>query len=241
MIPINPSGPTNVIRYTGEPNAPRKTHRLRANVQNTMRHLGTPVIIKHMYNDFDVQRGLAQKSPNFDDTYGQTRAEDPLSHGVGFVSIETALDEWVSPDGALVTGTTNSPGAGYTPAPKYRGYGPGFLTYVIFPDAAEDVFKPNEVGALIRIQRAQIQMGWYPEVNDNDLIVVVEIDDAEKVVADYERFLARSTNPVSLHGTDRQGRKEYGEDFGNRRIVNQQFETTLLPHKSPLYNVEIDR
>jgi hypothetical protein len=239
-FPLNADGLTNVIRYIGEENTPRSTRSLRSNVQNTMLHLGTPVIIKHMYNDYDVQNGVAIPSPNYDDVYGQVQNDDPLSHGVGFVSVETSLDEWVSPDGQLVVSAGN-PGAGYVPAPKYRGYGPGYLTYVIFPDAAEDVFKPNEVGALIRIQRAQIQMGWYPEVNDNDLIVVVEIDDADRVIATHERFLARSTNPVSIHGTNRQGRREYGEDFGNRRVVNQNFEVTLLPANHQLYNVELDR
>ena len=239
-FPYNPNGLTNVIRYTGEENVPRDSRSLRANVQDTMLLMGTPVVIKHMYNDYDVQQGIAQPSPNFSKTYGQTRGEDPISWGVGLTSVETKDGEWVSPTGKLVISPTN-PGAGYIPAPKYRGYGPGYLTYVIFPDASEDVFKPNEVGALIRIQRAQIQMGWYPEVNDNDLIVVVEIDDADKVIAEHERFLARSTNPVSLHGTNRQGRREYGEDFGNRRVVNQAFEATLLPANSPLYNVEIDR
>lgn len=243
IIVPGPSGVskvTNVVRYTGEENVPRETKSLRANIQDTMLRMGTPVVVKHMFNDYDVQQGIATQSPNFNRSYGQGRGEDPISYGVGYVSVETATGEWVSPTGELIVSASN-PGTGYIPAPRYRGYGPGYLTYVIFPDASEDVFRPNEVGALIRIQRAQIQMGWYPEVNDNDMIIVVEVDDAERIIAEHERFLARSTNPASVHGINRQGRREYGEDFGNRRVVNQAFEATLLPANSPLYGVEIDR
>lgn len=240
-IIINPDGPTNVVRYTGDSAVPYDMISLRGNSLDLMRWMGTPVLIKHMFNDDDVQAGRAIASPNFSSVYKQTRKDDPISYGVGYVSVETSFNEWVSPDGELVVGPTSSPGAGFTPAPKYRGYGPSFLTYVVFPDAAEDVFKPSPTGVLIRIQRAQVQMGWYPEVNDNDLIVVAEIDSAENIVATHERYLARMTNPVSIRGYDQHGRREYSEDFGNRRIINQQFETDLLPSNHVLYGVETDR
>jgi hypothetical protein len=226
----------NVIRYVGEPNVPYDTADLRANSLDLFRWMGTPVIIKHRYNPEDVASGIATQSPNWSDVYKQTRGKDPLSYGVGFVSVETSPDEFVTTDGRLTT-TANT---GIL-APRYRGYGPGYLTYVVFPDASEDIYKPNEIGVLQRIQRAQVQMGWYPEVNDNDLIIVTEIDDSENVIATHERFLARMTNPVSLHGFDQGGRREYTESFGNRRIINQQFELDLLPENHILYNVETDR
>src|SRR4051812_1540830 len=138
---INPNGPTNVIRYTGDPNVPYDMRALRANSLDLMRWMGTPIIAKHMYNDRDVKNGIAIVSPNWSTTYRQPRANDPISHGVGFVSVETQPGEWVSPDGRLVIADV-SPGVGYTAAPKYRGYGPGYLTYVMFPDVAEDVFRP---------------------------------------------------------------------------------------------------
>lgn len=238
---VNTNRITNVIRYVGGANVPHDIISLRENSLDLMRWMGTPVIIKHMFNDDDVKAGRAIASPNFSNIYKQTRKDDPISYGIGYVSVETSPNEWVSPEGKLVVGPTSSPGAGYTPAPKYRGYGPGYLTYVIFPDAAEDVFKPNEVGALIRIQRAQVQMGWFPEVNDNDLVMVAEINNGERIVATHERFLARMTNPVSIRGYDQRGRREYSEDFGNRHIVNQQFELDLLPSNHVLYGVESDR
>lgn len=236
-----PFGPlANVIRYIGDENLPRAIKQQRGNNLDALRRFGAPVIIKHMYNDEDVDSGIARPSENYDGVYGQTRKDDPVSHGVGFVSVETSDDEWVSPQGLIVQSPT-SPGAGYTPAPKYRGYGPGFLAYVIMPDVAEDVFKLNEVGALIKIQTAMVQMGWYPEVNDNDLITTVVIDQAERVVSTHERYLAKMTNPVSMRGLDRKGRRERNEDFGNRHVTDQNFEMTLIPKKDELYNVEMDR
>jgi len=233
-----------VIDLTSLPigDVPKSIRQLRANVANTMLRFGSPVIIKHMYNSTDVDAGIAKKSPNFEDAYGQTRHNDPLSHGIGFVSVEESEDEWVTPDGKLhPVQTTISPGSGFTPAPKYRGYGQGYLTYVIMPDVSEDVFKLNEVGALIRVQSAQVQMGWFPEVNDNDLIITCTIDEQFKVVATHERYLAKMTNPVSVRGLDRRGRRERSSDFGNRFVINQQFEMTLIPAKDELYNVETDR
>src|SRR5690242_8620263 len=93
---------TNVIRYYGESSVPGDIRRQRKNNLETMRRFGTPVILKHMYNDQDVQAGIAKESPNFSSVYGQTRHDDPISHGVGFVSVETQPGEWVSPQGALV-------------------------------------------------------------------------------------------------------------------------------------------
>jgi hypothetical protein len=230
---------TNVIRYLGEASVPRSIRRQRANNLDTMRRFGTPVIVKHMFNDEDVEKGVAAPSPNLDSVYQQTRREDPLSHGVGFVSVETIADEWVTPDGLLYVG--DDPPAGSVLAPKYRGYGPGYLTYAILPDVAEDVFKLNEAGVMIRIQQAQAQMGWFPEVNDNDMLVICQIDKAENVVATKERYLLKMTNPVSFRGWDIRGRRENAEDFGNRFITDQFFEMTLLPANHQLYNVEMDR
>lgn len=234
------TGVINAIRNQGAPNIPRSIQRQRKRSLEQMRRFGTPVIVKHMYNPQDVTLGVAEASPNFSSVYKQTRHNDPISHGVGFVSVEKSSDEWVSPQGTLVISNT-SPGTGYVPAPKYRGYGPGYLIYAILPDVAEDVFKLTETGAMIHVQQATVQMGWYPEVNDNDLLIICEIDNAENVVTDHERYLLKQTNPASMRGLDRRGRRESTEDFGNRYITDQSFEMTLLPKNDELYNVEIDR
>lgn len=243
IVPV-PDGLTNVMRYIGEPNVPRAIRRQRKNNLDTLRRVGSPVIVKHMYNDRDAQQGNAAKSPNFSDTYGQVRHNDPLSHGIGYVgaqdgTIITLNGEWVTPEGELFLGTT--PPTGSVPAPKYRGFGPGYLLYAIMPDVAEDVFKLNEAGALIRVQTAQASIGWFPEVNDNDLLITCKINQAEQVVETYERYQLKMTSPSSIRGLDRLGRREYTEDFGNRHVTDQTFEMTLIPVHDELYQVEVDR
>lgn len=240
-VPFNPDGLTNVIRYKGEPVVPRDILRQRANNLETLRRFGSPVVVKHMYNDRDRQDKIAEPSPNFSSVYGQTRNHDPISHGVGLVSVEKSKDEWISPDGKTIVQSLTSPGTGYIQAPKYRGYGPGYLIYAILPDVSEDIFKLSETGALIRVQTAEVQMGWYPDVNDNDLLITCRIDRAERVIETFERYLLKQTSPSSMRGQDRLGRREYGEDFGNRHITDQSFQMTLLPKHDTLYNVEIDR
>jgi hypothetical protein len=239
-VSVNPDGPTNVIRYYGEDVVPHDMRRQRRNNLETMRRFGTPALVKHMYNHDDVQKGIAKESPNFSSVYGQTRHDDPISHGVGFVSVETQPGEWVSPTGTLVISPTN-PGAGYQPAPKYRGYGPSYLIYFIQPDVAEDLFKLSETGALIRVQNATAQMGWYPEMNDNDLLILCRVDNAENVIETYERYQLKMTNPASMRGHDRRGRRERNVDYGNRHVTDQSFEMTLVPQHDIVYSVETDR
>jgi len=235
------NGIQNATHYIGEPNVQQAIRRQRRNNLETMRRFGTPCVVKHMYTIEDVENGIATRSPNYSSVYGQTRHDDPVSHGIGFVSVELSTNEWVKPDGTGIVVANSSPGPGYTQAPRYRGYGPGFLIYAILPDVAEDYFKLSEVGALIKIQSAQVQMGWYPDVSDNDLLTIVEIDRAYNIIETRERFLLKQTNPASIRGLDRRGRKEYTEDFGNRNITDQSFEMTLIPPNEEVYKVEMDR
>lgn len=234
--------PVNVIHYIGEPGVPHDVRRRRKWNMETMRRMGTPVLVKHMYNPDDVENGIAKESPYFDNIYKQTRHDDPISHGVGFVSVEESDNEWISPDGTLIVSDT-SPGAGYTKAPRYRGFGPGYLTYVILPDVAEDLFKVDPTGVFIRIQTARAQMGWYPEVNDNDLLILVELDRNEDIVATHARYQLKQTTPITMRGLDRRGRRRVDEtmDFGNQHRVGQNFELVLVPDNDVLYRVETDR
>lgn len=236
------SGYYYVTRYVGEEQrlTPNDIQHQRRSTWQAMKYMGQPVLIKHMYNDQDVQKGYAEPSANYDDIYQQTRNEDPLSYGIGLVSVEKADDEWVSPDGDIVKSRVQ-PSSEHVPAPKYRGFGPGYLTYIVQPDAAEDTFKLSSTGAFIKIQNAQAQMGWYPEVNDNDLIINVTLDRNGRISESTDRFQAKMTNPISLRGYDSKGRSEYSGDAGNRKVVNQQYEMSLIPHTSILYQVPYNR
>jgi hypothetical protein len=236
----NPQGIKFAKKYVGQANVPQDVKRRRRQVYDAMRHLGSPVLVKHMLNDDDRQKGFAVRSSNYDETYGAVRHDDPVSHGIGYVSAEAADDEWVLSDGTIVKSLTQPTGA--TPAPKYRGFGPGFLIFMIQPDVAEDRFRLNEVGALIKVQTAEAQAPWYPEINDNDLIINVEIGKNGEILDTMERYQAKMTNPTSIRGFgDRFGRREYTEDGGNRYVVNQTFEMTLVPESDQLYRVEVDR
>jgi hypothetical protein len=233
----------NIVRYLGDPHVPQDVRRRRMQVMQNMLRMGTPVIIKHMFNIADVEKGLAKKSPTWDDVYGQERHADPFSHGVGFVSVEDSDDEWIHPQtGALVV-AASSPGAGYVKAPKYRGYGPGYLTFAILPDVAEDMFKLDETGAFIRIQNARAKMSWYPEVNDNDILVLAELDNHEQVIGTHERYKLKQVTQISHRGLNRRGRRYPGEpmDFGNQLAINQVFELALVPKNDSVYDVEVDR
>jgi hypothetical protein len=230
----------NVTRYVGERNIPQDVKRRRHSVYDAMRRFGAPTLIKHRYNADDVDEGIAEKSPNFDDVYGQTRRDDPLSYGVGFVSVEKSENEWVSPYGELVV-ADDIPTSEYVPAPKYRGYGPGHLTYIIEPDIAEDAFKVVEGGALIKVQQATAQAPWYPEINDNDLLINVILGRGWHIESTLERYVAKMTTPISMRGLDRRGRREYTEEGGNRFVVNQTFQMVLLPENDVLGRIEVDR
>lgn len=230
-----------VARYVGAGTVPQDVKRRRRLVYDAMRRFGTPVIVKHMFHDEDAERGFAERSLTFQDPYGQVRAEDPLSFGIGYVSAEKSEDEWIAPTSATIVTSVPTGATGYVKAPRYRGFGPGYLTYIIEPDVAEDMFKLTPSGALIKTSVATAQAPWYPEINDNDMIINVELDSKGRVLATRERYQAKMTSPVSIRGLDRRGRREDSGDGGNRFVINQTFEMTLVPTTSALYKVETDR
>lgn len=219
---------------------PHDILRQRRYVSELARRVGTPVLIKKMYTERDVAEGVAVPSPNFHNVYGQTRNEDPLSYGIGFCSVEESEFEWIDAQGKVIEAEI-SPGAGFVKAPKYRGFGPGTLTYIIEPDVAEDFYKLTPEGALIRFQHAQAIAPWVPDINDNDLIVHVNLDSKGEIESTGERYQARMVNPVSIRGLDRRGREETSGGFGNRFVVNQRFEMMLVPPQNILYKVDTDR
>lgn len=235
----HPQGIFQVLEYVGEPNVPGDIKRLRRYSSETMRRMGTPVLIKRMFTDRDNHLGVAEKSPNFNDVYGQTRNRDPLSFGTGYVSRLKSEDEYINSNGEIYRSEVNVPNG--TKAPKYRGYGPGYLTYIIEPDVAMDYYKHTPEGVLVRVQEATAQALWWPDINDNDLIIAVELDDQNKITDTFERYQAKMINPASVRGLDRRGRQEYGGDLGNRYVINQSFQMALLPKNHVLYDVDVDR
>lgn len=236
------AGYHHVAKYVGEMNVPHDVKRMRRYVYELMRRMGTPVIIKKMFTEADTLDGSVIPSPNLDSVYGQSRNRDPLSHGTGFVSAENSDDEWVNTTNSQIYQSDTIPGATFVPAPKYRGYGPGFLTYIIEPDVAEDYFKQTPQGVLTKVQTATVQAPWWPAINDNDLLIHVTLDQAGFIIDTQERYLAKMANPISIRGAkERRGKQEYAVDFGSRYLVNQTFEMSLLPVTHELQQIEVDR
>lgn len=244
----------NVIRYYGDAGVPQDMLRRRRLSLETMRRMGTPVLIKHLYTIEDVEKGVAEPSVGLDTVYQQAIHDDQLSYGTGYVSVERApRGEWIKP----ATETENpelviqeEPEPEWEAAPLYRGYGPGYLTYAILPDAPEDRYKLTEEGALIRTQQARLQLPWYPQVADNDLLIPVEIDAAERILQTFERYQLKQVAPITMRGAaalqrDGLGRREVDTigmtAGGNRHLVGQQCEANKVPETDPIYKVETDR
>lgn len=240
-VKANGDGVVWAVRYLGTEQIPQDVRRRRRQVYDAMRRFGNPVLIKHRYTFNDVKNGIAEKSLTWDDVYGTQRNEDPLGHGVGLVSVERSENEWISPEGEIVSRKT-SPGSLYQQAPKFRGYGPSILVYVIEPDAAQDFFKLTESGAMYQTQTATAQGPWFPLFADNDLLINVEIDQNGNILNSNERFELKVVTPVSIRGLDRKGRRQSGNPYGpNRYMINQSFEMAKVPDNNVIYQVEIDR
>jgi hypothetical protein len=244
----------NVIRYLGDSGLPQDILRRRRLSLETMRRMGTPVLIKHLFTIQDVEKGIAEPSVGLDTIYDQPIHDDQLSYGTGYVSVEQVpRGEWIKPATETEVAEliiTEKPEPEWIKAPLYRGYGPGYLTYAILPDAPEDVYKLTEEGALIRTQQARLQLPWYPQVGDNDLLIVCEIDSAEQIVNTFERYQLKQVYPITMRGSaalqrDKLGRREKDTGNltagGNRHLVGQQCEANKVPETDPLYNVEVDR
>lgn len=236
---------TDVRAYLGDDQIPREIKNQRRSTVDAMRYVGTPVLLKRMYTPEDADLGVAQKSPNMDSTYKQARHADPLSYGVGYCSIDTQPGEWYDPatGNLFVTGAAAPPQTSYLAAPRYRGYGPGFLTYAILPDRPEDVFKITTQGVMVRTQNAKVQLPWWPLVGDNDLMVVVDLDDHGMIANTYERYQLKMVTPITMRGMDRRGRREItgANAGGNRYWIGQECEAVKVPTFDPIYQVEVDR
>lgn len=230
------------MSYVGEGVVPWDIMRRRKLTLETMKRMGTPVLIKHRYNADDVAKGIARRSPNWAPEYKEVRRNDPLSNGVGFASVEVAENEWYDEEGELHIAET--PEEGWQLAPLYRGYGPGYLTYCVLPDAPEDVFRLTPQGALLHTQVARLQLPWWPLCGDNDLLITCELDPQQKIIQTFERYQLKQVTPITMRGLDRSGQREFRADAASNRFwVGQQAEANKFPltEEDPIFQVEVDR
>src|SRR5665213_2155009 len=237
---LDPNAPiyNDVRTYVGDPDVPVSIKRFRTSTGQTMQRMGTPVLLKRMYTIEDVEDGVAIEAANFDTVYGSsTYSTDYISYGVGFASVDTQDGEWIDTATGNLVINAAVPGGGYVPAPKYRGYGPGFLTYAILPDRPEDAWKLTPQGALIRQQQAMAQLPWWPQMGDNDLLITCRLNPNGAIAQTYERYQLKMVTPITMRGADRHGNREFDVNAGgNRYWINQQAELVKLPTNDIKYN-----
>lgn len=234
---------TDVRFFTGDADVPRDIYNQRVASLEVMQRMGTPVMLKRVYNAEDAELGVAVAAPTFDTVYNQsTYAVDQLSHGIGYVSVDTQDGEWYDPLTGKLYLSPTLPNPTYLPAPRYRGYGPGFLTYAILPDRPEDTWKLTPQGTLIRQQIAMAQLPWWPQVGDNDLLITCQVGVTGLITRTYERYQLKRVTPITMRGLDRMGERESEVNAGGNRFwVGQQCELAKIPTNDPTYQVEVDR
>lgn len=237
--------------YYGDPDIPHEIQNVRESTSEAMQAMGTPVLLKRIYTIEDVENAVAVESPTFDDIYNQgLYAEDQLSYGVGFWSIQTQDGEWYDPVTANLYINATIPDPSYLPAARYRGYGPGFLTYAALPDRAEDVWKLDARGALIRQQNAMVQLPWWPQVGDNDLLITCSLDYTGNIAETFEFYQLKQVTPITIRGenygpgltNDHRGFREFPVNAGGNRFwVGQSAEMVKVPTNDVIYQLETDR
>lgn len=237
-------------RNVGGRRTPQEIKRLRRENMDFCRRMGEAVILKHQYNNDDYNAGtkflddggtvdantdplLAKHCPAcWDGVYNNTRSDCPVCFGVGFVSLvnDNITNKWVENGGLSDTNLGSN-----TPAPKYGGYGPGYITWMVEPDVAVDVFRINEQGVMVQTENAQGVAPWFPDLGDNDLCINVELSRNQQTILKAEdRFQLKLTNPNTIRGFGRRG------VFQNYK-VSQQFAMARIPENTIWYSVPTDR
>lgn len=237
-------GPSIAHKTVGGRRTPQEIKRLRREVMDFCRKLGQSVLLKHQWNNNDVREGLAKECPAcFDPAYRQTRNRCPVCFSIGFVSVEDDdITNLYIEEGELVDQVHQ---INEVRAPKYGGFGPGYITWMIEPDTPVDIFKIGEGGVIVQTQQAQGIAPWFPELHDNDLAINVhldrnlEIEDVNefgdgRTNNTYERYQLKLTNPITIRGF---GRRAQDQDYQ----VQQTFEMSHVPLDNILYRVPIDR
>lgn len=233
---------TVTFREVGPPNTPQEIKRLRRQNMDLCRKHGQPVIVRHMYSLEDVDSGVAKVCPAcFDSVYNQTRNDCPVCHSFGFVSVEdidtSTYPFWINEAGLIVSSVSQP--ANTVAAPRYGGFGVPYLTWLMEPDVAVDVFRINEQGVMIQTYDAQGVAPWTPDLGDNDLCTnVVLAPDGFTIQDEMERFQLKLVQQVTIRGLGRRGaqRSTGAQPFQ----VAQSFQMSKAPTNSALYEVPVD-
>jgi len=231
---------TTTYKKVGPPNIPQEIKRLRRENMDLCRRMGQPVIVRHMYSIEDLNSGVAQKCPAcYSDSYDHVRGDCPVCYGMGFASVE--LNEadpllWITTQGTVVQ--TSSPPAGAIQAPRYGGFGVPYLTWLVEPDVAVDVFRITDQGVMTQQYDSQGFAPWTPTVGDNDLCINVTLaKDGFTIEGELDRFQLKKVQQVTIRGF---GRRTKPGSLGQPLLVAQTFEMNKVPSNTILETVPVD-
>lgn len=219
-------------KNVGPPNTPQEIKRFRRQNMDFCRWIGQPVVMRHLWNLDDVATGKARKCPAcYDSAYEQVRNDCPVCFGFGYASVENnALGLYINTSGQIVVG---NPGTGVL-APRYGAFDQPFLTWIVEPDVAVDVFKINEHGVMVQTYDASAVAPWFPKLGDNDLCINVDLGrDGTTILATNERFQLKMVQQASLRGWGRRTR-------GQVHTIAQSFQMSKAPDNTSIYQVPAD-
>jgi hypothetical protein len=199
-----------------------------------------------MWGREDVEKGDAATCPAcWDEIYDNVRNDCPVCFGFGFVSTELEPDPtvFIDTDGQIaISGLDDfglpTPDAGWVRAPRYGGFDQAYLTWLVEPDIAVDVFRINEQGVMVQTYDAEGVAPWFPILGDNDLCINVVLAPSDFTIIDSEeRFQLKQVQQVTIRGFGKPGQPRGG---AQRFQVAQTFQMSKAPTNSSLYQVEVD-
>lgn len=226
------------FREVGPPNTPQEIKRLRRQNMDICRRMGQPVVFRHMFQREDVEAGTAKQCPScYDEAYDQVRNDCAVCYGFGFVSVEdNPQNFWIDTFGQIQLSANPDPA--WVRAPRYGGFAAPYLTWMVEPDVAVDVFRINEQGVMVQTYDATGIAPWYPALGDNDLCVNVSVgNDGYTVTATHDRFQLKQVQQITIRGF---GKRAPVSAAGNPYEVAQSFQMSKSPDNAQLYNVPVD-
>lgn len=231
---------TVTFKQVGPPNTPQEIKRLRRENMDLCRRMGQPVVVRHMYSIEDVDSGVAQKCPAcYNSAYDHVRGDCPVCYGMGFASVELNAASpllWITTQGTLVQ--TGNPPAGAVQAPRYGGFGVPYLTWLVEPDIAVDVFRITNEGVMTQQYDAQGFAPWTPTLGDNDLCINVSLKpDGFTIDKALDRFQLKRVQQITIRGF---GKRTTPGSLGQPLLVGQTFEMNKVPTTTHLNDVPVD-
>lgn len=116
------------------------------------------------------------------------------------------------------------------------GFSDGVLVPVTLGDTQEDVFRPNDQGVLIHERHPGMTAPWIPEMGDDDMLIVVEVDPITNDIIEMgDRYELREVTPVTMRGPHFKTTRHM-KPFR----VSQEAMVDLLPYGHQFYNVPVN-